>query len=65
MSTILDHLRRHGEHVAVLTETHQLSYHQLAGSVAAVEQEIGGPRRLVLLETRNDLATLVHYLAAM
>jgi hypothetical protein len=59
MSGILDHLRRHGEHVAVLTETHRLSYHQLAESVADAQREICGPRRLVLLETRNDLATLV------
>jgi acyl-CoA synthetase (AMP-forming)/AMP-acid ligase II len=51
--------------VAVLTETHQLSYDQLAESVAVAAQEVGGPRRLVLLETRNDLATLVRYLAAM
>jgi acyl-coenzyme A synthetase/AMP-(fatty) acid ligase len=65
MSKILDHLRRHGEHVAVLTETHQLSYGQLAESVADAEQEVGGHRRLVLLETHNDLATLVRYLAAI
>jgi acyl-coenzyme A synthetase/AMP-(fatty) acid ligase len=65
MSRILDHLRRHGEHVAVLTETHRLSYHQLAESVADAQQEICGPRRLVLLETRNDLETLVRYLAAI
>ncbi len=65
MSRILDHLRGHGEQVAVLTDTHQLSYHQLADAVADAAQELDGPRRLVLLETRNDLATLVHYLAAM
>jgi AMP-binding enzyme/Phosphopantetheine attachment site len=65
MSGILDHLRRHGEQVAVLTETHQVTYHQLAESVAVAAQEVGGPRRLVLLETRNDLVTLVRYLAAM
>ncbi len=65
MSRILDHLRGHGERVAVLTDTHQLSYHQLADTVADAAQELDGPRRLVLLETRNDLATLVRYLAAM
>jgi acyl-CoA synthetase (AMP-forming)/AMP-acid ligase II len=65
MSGILDHLRRHGEQVAVLTETHQVTYHHLAESVAVAAQEVGGPRRLVLLETRNDLVTLVRYLAAI
>ena len=65
MSGILDHLRGHGEHVAVLTDTQQLSYRQLADTVADAAQELDGPRRLVLLETRNDLATLVRYLAAM
>ena len=65
MSGVLDHLRGHGERVAVLTDTQQLSYHQLADTVAATAEELGGPRRLVLLETRNDVATLVRYLAAM
>ncbi|MDT5331299.1 MAG: hypothetical protein QOF31_2596 [Mycobacterium sp.] len=65
MSGVLDHLRGHGELVAVLTDTQQLSYHQLADAVADAAQELDGPRRLVLLETRNDVATLVRYLAAM
>ncbi len=65
MSQLLDHLRGHGERVAVLTGTHRLSYHQLADTVAEVAQELAGPRRVVLLETRNDLVTLVRYLAAM
>jgi acyl-CoA synthetase (AMP-forming)/AMP-acid ligase II len=64
MSEILDHLRGHGERVAVLTDTQQLSYHQLADTVADTAQELGGPRRLVVLETRNDFATLVRYLGA-
>jgi hypothetical protein len=65
MSRLLDHLRGHGEKVAVLTDSQQLSYRQLADAVADTARELGGARRLVLLETRNDLATLVHYLAAM
>jgi acyl-CoA synthetase (AMP-forming)/AMP-acid ligase II len=64
MSRLVDHLRRHGKNVAVLTDTQQLSYNQLADSVDNTAQELG-PRGLVLLETRNDLATLVRYLAAM
>jgi acyl-CoA synthetase (AMP-forming)/AMP-acid ligase II len=65
MSRLLDHLRAHGEKVAVLTDTQQLTYHQLANAVADTASELDGPRRLVLLETHNDAATLVHYLAAM
>jgi acyl-CoA synthetase (AMP-forming)/AMP-acid ligase II/acyl carrier protein len=62
---LLDHLHGHGEKVAVLTDTHQLTYHDLADRVATAAHDLGGPRSLVLLETRNDLTTLVHYLAAM
>jgi acyl-CoA synthetase (AMP-forming)/AMP-acid ligase II len=65
MSRLLDHLRGHGEKVAVLTDTQQLSYHQLAETVADTAAGLDVARRLVLLETRNDLRTLVHYLAAM
>jgi acyl-CoA synthetase (AMP-forming)/AMP-acid ligase II len=62
---LLDHLRAHGDNVAVLTRTQQLSYCELADSVADTARHLDGPRRLVMLETRNDAATLVHYLAAM
>ena len=65
MNRLLDHLHANGEKVAVLTDTQQLTYHQLADTVADVVAELDGPRRLVLLETRNDVTTLVHYLAAM
>lgn len=62
---LLDHLRGHGQRVAVLTDTHQSTYRDLADRVADAAQQIGAKRRLVLLETRNDLTTLVHYLAAL
>ncbi|PXX12213.1 AMP-binding protein [Mycolicibacterium moriokaense] len=65
MSRILDHLYSHGERAAVMAETTQLSYRQLAESVGDAAREVGGPRRLVLIETRNDVATLVRYLAAI
>ena len=65
MTRLLDHLRAHGENVAVLTDSQQLSYHQLTDTVTDAARELGGPRRLVLIETRNDLGTLVHYVAAM
>ena len=62
---LLDHLRGHGQRVAVLTDTHRLTYRDLADRVADAARDIGAERRLVLLETRNDLTTLVHYLAAL
>jgi acyl-coenzyme A synthetase/AMP-(fatty) acid ligase len=65
MSRLLDHLRRHGDKMAVLSDTRQLTYHQLADTVADTLRHLDGRRRLVMLETRNDAATLVHYLAAM
>jgi hypothetical protein len=65
MTRLLDHLRAHGENVAVLTDSQQLSYHQLTDTVTDGARELCGPRRLVLIETRNDLGTLVHYMAAM
>jgi acyl-CoA synthetase (AMP-forming)/AMP-acid ligase II len=65
LSRLLDHLYSHGDKVAVLTDSRQLTYHQLADTVADTARELAGPRRLVLIETRNDLATLVHYVAVM
>ena len=62
MSALVEHLRGHGERVAVLTETAQLTYRELADRVAEAARALGSARRLVLLETRNDISTLVHYL---
>jgi acyl-coenzyme A synthetase/AMP-(fatty) acid ligase len=64
LSRLLDLLYSHGDKVAVLTDSQQLTYHRLADTVAHTAREFDGHRCLVLLETRNDLATLVHYLAA-
>lgn len=65
MNPLIEHLRAHGEKVAILTDSGQLTYHQLADGVADTAGELRGRRRLVLLETQNDMTTLVHYLAAM
>jgi len=65
MSPLIEHLRGHGDRVAVLTETRQLTYRELADHVVDAAQEIGDQRSLVLLETRNDLTTLTCYLAAL
>jgi acyl-CoA synthetase (AMP-forming)/AMP-acid ligase II len=65
VSRLIDHLRSHGDLVAVLTDTTSLTYRELADQVADVAAELGGTRRLVLVETRNDLSSLVHYLGAL
>lgn len=65
MRRLVDHLRDHGERIAVVTETEQLSYLRLAERVQDVTDRFGARRRLVLLETRNDIHTLVHYLGAL
>jgi acyl-CoA synthetase (AMP-forming)/AMP-acid ligase II len=65
VSRLVDHLHGYGDRVAVLTESSSLTYRELAVRVAAVAGELGETRRLVLLETRNDVSTLVHYLGAL
>ncbi|MDV3131061.1 AMP-binding protein [Mycobacterium sp. 29Ha] len=65
MRSLIEHLRGHGERVAVLTDAAQLTYVELADRVSEAAQALDGPRRLVLLETRNDISTLVHYLGAL
>jgi acyl-CoA synthetase (AMP-forming)/AMP-acid ligase II len=65
VSSLIEHLRGHGERVALLTDTAQLTYRELADRVAEAAQALAGPRRLVLLGTRNDIPTLVHYLGAL
>jgi len=65
VSRLIDHLRDHGDLVAVLTDATSLTYRDLAGRVADVAGELGDTRRLVLVETHNDLSTLVHYLGAL
>ncbi|MGV0742112.1 AMP-binding protein [Mycolicibacterium sp. XJ870] len=64
-NSLPDALRAHGDRIAVITATQQVTYRQLAYRVSAAAAAIGAGRRLVLLETHNDLATLVHYLGAV
>ena len=61
----VDHLACHGDDVAVITAEQTVSYAELATRVAARAAELGARRKLVLLETRNDLPTLVTYLGAL
>jgi acyl-CoA synthetase (AMP-forming)/AMP-acid ligase II len=65
VSLLVEHLQRHGERIALLTDAAQLTYRELADRVTEVAQALAGPRRIVLLETRNDISTLVHYLGAL
>ena len=65
MSRIVDHLRAHGDAIAVVTDCEQLTYAGLADRVDIARRDLGQARRLVLLETRNDVATLVQYLGAL
>lgn len=65
MNRLVTHLHRLGDRAAVLTENTTLTYRDLAAKVAAVASELGDTRRLVLLETRNDVPTLMHYLGAL
>lgn len=58
-------LARRGDSVAVATASERLTYRELADRVAEMQERLGVQRRLVLLETRNDLDTLVHYLGAL
>ncbi len=62
--TFLD-LARHGDRTAVVTATARFSYRDLAVRVDAMTTRLGPGRRLLLLSGRNDLDTLVAYLAAL
>ncbi|MGA5465007.1 AMP-binding protein [Mycobacterium sp. NPDC050041] len=62
---LTEHLNAHGDDVAVLTSAHTLTYGDLADRVDAAARALGPDRRLVLLETRNDVPTLVHHLGAL
>lgn len=65
MKHLLRHLRSYGERPAVHTAELTLSYRSLADRVEYAAAEFAGERKLILLETRNDIATLVHYLGAL
>ncbi|MDV8147650.1 AMP-binding protein [Arthrobacter sp. B10-11] len=64
-ATFASRLARHGDLPAVLTDAAALSYRELAERVDATAALLGPVRRLVLLAARNDLDSLVAYLAAL
>ena len=68
---LLDHrdpslpdLRRHGSAPVLVTDGHRLSYDELADRVDERAAQLGPTRRLVMLGCRNDVETVVTYLAA-
>ncbi len=65
MNDLVAYLRAHGARPAVHTADATLSYRQLADRVDCATADFAGERKLILLETRNDIATLVHYLGAI
>ncbi|WP_309115735.1 non-ribosomal peptide synthetase [Saccharothrix sp.] len=58
-------LAAHGSRVAVISQNVTTTYVDLDRRVAATAGRLGVTRRLVLLATRNDLDSLVTYLAAL
>jgi acyl-CoA synthetase (AMP-forming)/AMP-acid ligase II len=65
MKRLVAHLRAQGERPALHTFEQTLDYRQLADRVECATAGFDGARKLILLETHNDVATLVHYLGAM
>lgn len=73
MTTQLDFMRvpfaadlaSYGNRPAILTDTHALTYRELAGLVEDLAVRLGTTRRLVALAAANDLDSLVAYLAAL
>ncbi|WP_231983883.1 AMP-binding protein [Mycobacterium sp. 852013-51886_SCH5428379] len=65
MATLIDHLAAFGDRPAIIAPEVELTYRQLADRVAATAEALGPRRRLVLIETRNEIGTLVPYLATL
>jgi acyl-CoA synthetase (AMP-forming)/AMP-acid ligase II len=58
-------LRAHADRPAVSAGTGWLTYRDLADRVEDVAERIGSGRRLVVVETANELGSLIGYLAAL
>ncbi|MBW3669969.1 MAG: AMP-binding protein, partial [Actinobacteria bacterium] len=58
-------LEAYGDRPAVVAEATVLGYDELARRADEVAERLGATRRLVLLEARNDLGSLVAYLGAL
>ena len=62
---LLDRIAGFSDRLAVATETQTLTYAALADRVDGVATALGRGRKLVLVETRNTLASLQAYLGAL
>lgn len=62
---LVEHLAGFGDRAAVVTATEELTYRGLAARVRVAAESFGDGRRLVLMQTRNELGTLVPYLGAL
>ena len=58
-------LQRHGDRTALIHAGGATTYAELAAAVAERGARLGEVRRLVLIEARHDLETVVTYLAAL
>ena len=63
--SFVDGLAEHGAAVAVVTAERTLTYAELDEAVAALAGELGGARRLVLVEAANTIEALVALLGAL
>ncbi|MGW0838931.1 AMP-binding protein [Streptomyces sp. NPDC002787] len=63
--TFARQLAAHGDRVALITSSGELSYRELARRVAATAERLGPVRRLVLLAGANRVDALVVHLAAL
>ena len=64
LTKLVDCLAGHGDGVALIDADRQLTYRELADRVATTASQLGPSRRLVLILARNDIETIVGYLAA-
>ena len=58
-------LASYGDRVALVTDSTQLSYRELAARVARSAERLGGGRRLVLIAGANTVDAVVAYLGAL
>ena len=63
LTKLVDCLTSHGDGVALIDVERQLTYRELADRVATTAAHLGHRRRLVMIMARNDIETIVSYLA--
>jgi acyl-CoA synthetase (AMP-forming)/AMP-acid ligase II/acyl carrier protein len=62
----VDDFVRYGNRTALLTaQGERLTYHELARRIREVADTLAGERRLLAVESRNEISSLIAYLAAL